>query len=83
MVLVFLLQRPFSEFVYDPPRRGECSSSSSKAWLSMEEIDAIATAYQSLSDEEMQTHIMIQQPTNDFVIEAILGMLARESSESA
>jgi hypothetical protein len=80
MVLVFLLQRPFSEFVYDPPQRGECSSSSSKAWLSMEEIDAIATAYQSLSDEEMQTHIMIQQPTNDSEIEAILGMLARESS---
>lgn len=49
----------------------------------MEEIDAIATSYQSLSDEEMQTHIMIQQPTNDSEIEAILGMLARESSESA
>ena len=49
----------------------------------MEEIDAIATAYQSLSDEEMQTHIMIQQPTNDSEIEPILGMLARESSESA
>lgn len=49
----------------------------------MEEIDAIATAYQSLPNEEKQTHIMIQQPTNYSEIEAILGMLARESSESA
>jgi hypothetical protein len=77
-----LLQRPFSEFVSESPRCGECSSSSSKAWLSMEEINAIATAYQSLPDEEKQTHILIQQPNNDSEIEAILGMLAGESSES-
>jgi hypothetical protein len=48
----------------------------------MEEINAIATAYQSLPDEEKQTHILIQQPNNDSEIEAILGMLAGESSES-
>lgn len=48
----------------------------------MDVVDAIVVGHQSLPNEDKQTHILIQQLTNDSKIEAILVMLARESSES-
>lgn len=36
-----------------------------------------------MPEVDKQTHILIQQPTNDSEIEVVLGMLAGESSESA
>jgi hypothetical protein len=51
-------------------------------WLSAEEVDAIVVAHWSLPDEVKQTHILIQQSTNDSKSEVVLGMLDGESSES-
>jgi hypothetical protein len=39
--------------------------------------------YRDFPEEDKQTHIMIRPPTSDSEIEAVLGMLAGESFESA
>lgn len=49
----------------------------------MDEIEAIVTAYRGLPEEDKQTHILIQRSADDSEIEAVLSMLAGESSESA
>jgi hypothetical protein len=50
--VAFLLQSPFFEFVSNPPSHGECSGSSSRAWLSMDEVDAIVATHRSLPNED-------------------------------
>jgi hypothetical protein len=50
--VAFLLQSPFFEFVSNPLSHGECSGSSSRAWLSMDEVDAIVAAHRSLPNED-------------------------------
>jgi hypothetical protein len=71
-----------SEFVSNPPIREEGCSSSHRVWPSLDKIETIIAAHEDLSEEDKQTHIMIQPPASDFEIKVVLGMMAGESSES-
>jgi hypothetical protein len=68
--------------VSNPPIREEGGNLGHRVWPSPDEIEAIINMHRDLPEEEKQTHFLIQPTTNDSEIDAMLGMLARESSES-
>jgi hypothetical protein len=68
--------------VSNPPIHEEGGNPGHRVWPSPDEIEAIINMHRDLSEEEKQTHFLIQPTTNGSEIDTILGMLARESSES-
>jgi hypothetical protein len=62
----------------------EGSSSGHRLWLSSDEIEALVATHRDMSEEDKQTHILIQQPIGDSEIEGVLGMLVlREKCSKA
>jgi hypothetical protein len=67
--------------VSNPPIHEEGSNSSHRLRLSSDEMETIVVAHETCLIR-ISRLILIRQPTSDSEIEAILGMLARESSEA-
>jgi hypothetical protein len=72
--------RPFSEFVSNPPARD--SSPAHRVRPSLEDIEALIAPLQSLPEDERQTHFEMPANTDDAEMDAVLSVLARESSDS-
>jgi hypothetical protein len=78
---VLLMKSHFSEFVSKPPIREQGGNLGHRVRPSLEEIEAIIAMRRNLHEEE-NTHFLIQPAANDSKIDAVLGMLVGESSES-
>jgi hypothetical protein len=72
--------RPFSEFVSNPPASD--GSLGLRVRPSPKEIEALITPLQSLLDDERHTHFEMPASTDDTEIDAVLSLLARDSSDS-
>jgi hypothetical protein len=74
------LNRPFSEFVSNPPARD--GSLGHRVQPSPEDIEALITPLQSLPEDERQTHFEMPASTDDAEMDAVLSLLVGESSDS-
>jgi hypothetical protein len=72
--------RPFSEFVSNPPASD--GSLGLRVRPSPEDIEALIAPLRSLLDDERQTHFEMPASTDDAEIDAVLSLLAGESSDS-
>jgi hypothetical protein len=72
--------RPFSEFVSNPPVR--VSSPSHRVRPSTEDIEALIAPLRNLPEAERQTLFKMSSSTNDAQMDAMLSLLAGESSDS-
>jgi hypothetical protein len=72
--------RPFSEFASNPPARD--ASSGHRVRPSPEDIKASIAPLRSLPEAERQTHFEMPDSTDDAEMDAVLSLLARESSDS-
>jgi hypothetical protein len=73
-------RRPFSEFVSNAPARD--SSLGLRVLPSSEDIEALIAPLWSLPEDEKQTHFDMLASTDDAEIDAVLSLLAGESSDS-
>jgi hypothetical protein len=76
---ISLLQRPFSEFVSNPP----VQDGSPGHRVRPDEVKAILAAHRGLHEEEKRTHFQMQVIADDDEMDAVQSALARESSEYA
>lgn len=65
-----------------PPLCEECGGVGLRARLSAAEIEVVIAMHRGLPEEDKQTHFSIQHRAEDSKIEVILGMHAKELSES-
>jgi hypothetical protein len=72
--------RPFSEFVSNPPAHD--GSLGHRVRPSPEDIEALIAPLRSLPKDERQTHFEMPASTDDAELDVILSLLARESSDS-
>jgi hypothetical protein len=72
--------RPFFEFVSNPPARD--GSPGHRVRPSPEEIEALIAPLQSLPEAERQTHFEMRASTVDAEMDAMLSLLVRESFDS-
>jgi hypothetical protein len=72
--------RPFSEFVSNLPARD--GSLGLRVRPSPEDIEALIALLRSLPEDEKQTHFEMPASTDDTEIDAVLSLLAGESSDS-
>jgi hypothetical protein len=72
--------RPFSEFVSNPPTRD--GSPSHRVRPSLEDIEALIAPLWSLPEAERQTHFEMPASTDDAEMDVVLSLLAGESSDS-
>jgi hypothetical protein len=72
--------RPFSEFISNPPARA--GSLGHRVWPSPEDIEALIAPLWSLPEAERLTHFEMPASTDDAEIDAVLSLLAGESSDS-
>jgi hypothetical protein len=72
--------RPFSEFVSNPPARD--GSLGHRVRLSPKDIEALIAPLQSLPEAERKTHFEMPANTDDAEMDAVLSLLAGESSDS-
>jgi hypothetical protein len=72
--------RPFSEFVSNPPTRD--SSSGHRVRPSLEDIEALIAPLQSLPEAERQTHFEMLASIDDAEMDIVLSLLAGESFDS-
>jgi hypothetical protein len=72
--------RPFSEFVSNPPARD--GSSGHRVRPSPEDIKALIAPLRSLPEAERQTHFEMPASTDDAEMDVVLSLLAGESSDS-
>jgi hypothetical protein len=72
--------RPFSEFVSNP--LASDGSLGLRVRPSPEDIEALISPLQSLSEDERQTHFEMPASTDDAEIDVVLSLLAGESSDS-
>ena len=72
--------RPFSEFMSNPPTRD--GSLGLRVRPSPEDIEALIAPLRSLPEDEKQTHFDMPASTDDAEIDAVLSLLAGESSDS-
>jgi hypothetical protein len=75
-----LPNRPFSGFVSNPPARD--GSLGHRVQPSLEDIEALIAPLRSLPEDERQTHFEMPSSTNDAEMDAVLSLLAEESSDS-
>jgi hypothetical protein len=68
--------------VSNPPVREEGENPSHRVWPFPDETEVILVVHRDLPEEKKQTHFLMQLAANDSEINVVLGMLARESSES-
>jgi hypothetical protein len=73
--------RPFFELVSNPPTRD--SSLGLRVRPSPEDIEALIPPLRSLAEDERQTHFEMPASIDDAEIDAVLSLLAGESSDSA
>jgi hypothetical protein len=71
--------RLFSEFVSNPPTRD--GSPGHRVQPSPEDIEAFIAPLRSLPEAERQTHFEMSASTDDAEMDAVLSLLARESSD--
>jgi hypothetical protein len=74
-------QSPFSNFVSNPPVRD--GSLDHRVRPSSEDIEALIAPLRNLPEAEKQTHFEMSSGTDDAEMNAVLSLLARESSDSA
>jgi hypothetical protein len=72
--------RPFSKFVSNPPARD--SSSGHRVRPSTEDIEALIAPLRNLPEAERQTHFEMPSGADDAEMNAVLSLLAGESSNS-
>jgi hypothetical protein len=72
--------RPFSELVSKPPARDD--SLGLRVRPTSEDIEALIAPLWSLPEDERQTHFEMPASTDDVEIDAVLSLLAGESSDS-
>jgi hypothetical protein len=72
--------RPFSEFVSNPPARD--GSPGHRMRPSPEDIEALIAPLWSLPEAERQTHFDMPASTDDAEMDAVLSLLAGESFDS-
>jgi hypothetical protein len=72
--------RPFSEFVSNPPARD--GSPGHRVRPTLEDIEALIAPLWNLPEAERQTHFEMPSSTDDVEMDAVLDLLARESSDS-
>jgi hypothetical protein len=72
--------RPFSEFVSNPPARD--GSPSHRVWPSPEDIEALIASLRNLPEAERQTHFEMPTSIGDAEMDVMLILLAGESSDS-
>jgi hypothetical protein len=72
--------RPFSEFVSNPPARD--GSPGHRVRPSPKDIEALIAPLWSLPKDERQTHFEMPANTDDAEMDAVLSLLAEESSDS-
>jgi hypothetical protein len=72
--------RSFSKFASNPPARD--GSLGHKVRPSPEDIEALIAPLKSLPEDERQTHFEMPANTDDAEMDAVLSLLARESSDS-
>jgi hypothetical protein len=72
--------RPFFEFVSNPPARD--GSPGHRVRPSPEDIEALIAPLQSLPEAESQTHFEMLASTDDAEMDVVLSLLAGESSDS-
>jgi hypothetical protein len=72
--------RPFSEFVSNPPARD--GNPGRRECPSPENIEALIALIRNLPEAERQTHFEMPSSTDDAEMDAVLSLLAGESSES-
>lgn len=58
----------------------ECGGAGHRARPSAAKIEVVMAMHQGMPEEEKQTHFSVPHLVEDSEFEAILGMLARESS---
>jgi hypothetical protein len=75
-----LPNRPFSEFVSNPPSRD--GSPGHRVRPSPEDIDALIAPLRNLLEGETQTHFEMPASTDDAEMDVVLSLLAEESSDS-
>jgi hypothetical protein len=71
---------PFSDFVSNPPARD--GSPSHRVRPSPEDIEALIAPLWNLAEVEKQTHFEMPSSTDDAEMDAVLSLLAEESSDS-
>jgi hypothetical protein len=74
------LNRPFSDLVSNPPARD--GSSGHRVRPSPEDIEALIAPLWNLPEAERQTHFEMPSSTDDAEMDAVLSLLAGESSDS-
>jgi hypothetical protein len=74
------LNSPFSEFVSNPPARD--GSAGHRVWPSLKDIEALIAPLWNLPEAEKQTHFEMPSNTDDAEMDAVLSLLAGESSDS-
>ena len=74
-------QSPFSELVSNPPVQD--GNLGYKVRPSSEDIEAFIAPYRNLPEEERQTHFQMPKTADEAEVNAVLSMLAGESSDSA
>jgi hypothetical protein len=72
--------RPFSEFVSNPPARDD--SPGHRVRPSLEDIEALIAPLWILPKAKRQTHFEMPASTDDAEMDVVLSLLARESSDS-
>jgi hypothetical protein len=72
--------RPFSEFVSNPPARN--GSPGHRVRPSPEDIEALIAPLRNLPEAERQTHFEMPSSTDDAEMDDVLSLLAGESSDS-
>jgi hypothetical protein len=72
--------RPFYEFVSNPPARD--GTPGHRVRPSPEDIEALIAPLRNLPEAERQTHFEMPSITDDAEMDAVLNLLARESSDS-
>jgi hypothetical protein len=73
--------RPFSEFVSNPPAHD--GSMGHRVRPSPEDIEALIAPLRSLPEDERQTHFEMSASTEDAEMDVVLSLLAGESSDSS
>jgi hypothetical protein len=71
---------PFSGFVSNPPARD--GSLGHRVWPSPEDIEALIAPLRNLPEAERKTHFEMPSSTDDAEMDAVISLLARESSDS-
>jgi hypothetical protein len=72
--------RPFSEFVSNPPARD--GSPGHRVWPSPKDIEALIAPLRNLPEAERQTHFEMPSSTDDAEMDLVLSLLAGESYDS-